>query len=642
MRKFQTIIFLIVFINNFLLIQTTSVFALNNEEKKLEILFISSFDPNFISIEDQLNGLKKELNNNAHIMIEYMNSKTFDSTENEETFYNLLKYSLENYDKIDAVIAGDDDATEFCIKYRDDLFKDIPISFLGVQDFDRLNRALECELVSGVSEVESIRANIELIKTLHPNVDTITFIDTYGILTYEEIVADYPDINFQWILTEDKTLSEVQSILSNLSSNNAVIQLYINKFKDIDTFDRNTINKTIAESCVASPIYSILNYDVGQGSIGGKVINHFIQGQKAGSIALNLLNGYDTKELFIADDEANQYFFDYKALKKFNIKTSDLPEGSVVINHPKELIKEYKNILIASLLLLIGLLGMILVLLWYIVYKKRYEKAILNAMHNAEEASKIKTHFISNISHELKTPINVIMSAIQLINYNTKESPSYSKNKNTLAIIDDNCKRLLRLINNLIDVQKHELDDTKLNLSAVNVVNLIEMLVASVVPYAESKNLNLIFDTNKEDVILKVDSDKLERIILNLLSNAIKFSKPNGEIKVTLNFEDCLYISVTDNGIGIAQENLNKIFDKFTQLDTSFSRKNEGSGIGLSIVKSFVLLHNGKISVKSELNKGTSFLIELPLTETSNIETEDASYDNLSENVKIELSDIYI
>lgn len=642
MRKFQTIIFLLVFINNFLLIQTTSVFALNNEEKKLEILFISSFDPNFISIEDQLNGLKKELNNNAHIMIEYMNSKTFDSTENEETFYNLLKYSLENYDKIDAVIAGDDDATEFCIKYRDDLFKDIPISFLGVQDFDRLNRALECELVSGVSEVESIRANIELIKTLHPNVDTITFIDTYGILTCEEIVADYPDINFQWILTEDKTLSEVQSILSNLSSNNAVIQLYINKFKDIDTFDRNTINKTIAESCVASPIYSILNYDVGQGSIGGKVINHFIQGQKAGSIALNLLNGYDTKELFIADDEANQYFFDYKALKKFNIKTSDLPEGSVIINHPKKLIKEYKNILIASLLLLIGLLSMILVLLWYIVYKKRYEKAILNAMHNAEEASKIKTHFISNISHELKTPINVIMSAIQLINYNTKESPSYSKNKNTLAIIDDNCKRLLRLINNLIDVQKHELDDTKLNLSAVNVVNLIEMLVASVVPYAESKNLNLIFDTNKEDVILKVDSDKLERIILNLLSNAIKFSKPNGEIRVTLNFEDCLYISVADNGIGIAKENLNKIFDKFTQLDTSFSRKNEGSGIGLSIVKSFVLLHNGKISVKSDLNKGTIFLIELPLTETSNIETEDASYDNLSENVKIELSDIYI
>ncbi|MFY9533387.1 ATP-binding protein, partial [Clostridium sp.] len=94
--------------------------------------------------------------------------------------------------------------------------------------------------------------------------------------------------------------------------------------------------------------------------------------------------------------------------------------------------------------------------------------------------------------------------------------------------------------------------------------------------------------------------------------------------------------------IGIAKENLNKIFDKFTQLDTSFSRKNEGSGIGLSIVKSFVLLHNGKISVKSELNKGTTFLIELPLTETSHIEADNVSYNTFSENVKIELSDIYV
>ena len=283
---------------------------------------------------------------------------------------------------------------------------------------------------------------------------------------------------------------------------------------------------------------------------------------------------------------------------------------------------------------------MICALILYIIYKKQYEKAIINAMHKAEEANKIKTHFISNISHELKTPINVIMSAIQLINYNNIEYNSYSNN--TLTIIDNNCKRLLRLINNLIDVQKHELDDTKLNLSSVNIVNLIEELVGSVIPYANSKNLNLIFDTNKEDIILKLDSDKIERIILNLLSNAIKFSKPYGEIRINLIFKDYLYISVEDDGIGIAKEDLNRIFDKFTQLDTSFSRKNEGSGIGLSIVKSFVLLHNGEISVKSELNKGTSFLIKLPLTEPSNIETEYTSYDNLSENVKIELSDIYI
>ena len=640
MKKFKVFIFLLIFISNSFVLKTNSIFALSTEENVLNILFISSFDPSFISIEDQFNGIKKGLTADSNVIIQYMNSKTFDSIENEEKFYNLLKYSLENYTEIDAVIAGDDDATEFCIKYRDDLFKDIPISFLGVQDFEILNRALECDFFSGVYEVESIKDNIELIKTFHPNVDTITFIDTYGDSNYEEILKDYPDINFKWVLTKDKTLSEVLFTLSNLSDNNAIIKLYINKFKDLDNFDKNSLNKLIAANCASTPIYSTLNYDVGYGSIGGKVINHFIQGKKAGSIALNLLNGYDAKDLLIDDDTANEYYFDYKALKKFNINISNLPKDSVILNHPINIIKEYKNIFIASLILLLALLSMICALILYIIYKKQYEKAIINAMHKAEEANKIKTHFISNISHELKTPINVIMSAIQLINYNNIEYNSYSNN--TLTIIDNNCKRLLRLINNLIDVQKHELDDTKLNLSSVNIVNLIEELVGSVIPYANSKNLNLIFDTNKEDIILKLDSDKIERIILNLLSNAIKFSKPYGEIRINLIFKDYLYISVEDDGIGIAKEDLNRIFDKFTQLDTSFSRKNEGSGIGLSIVKSFVLLHNGEISVKSELNKGTSFLIKLPLTEPSNIETEYTSYDNLSENVKIELSDIYI
>ena len=136
--------------------------------------------------------------------------------------------------------------------------------------------------------------------------------------------------------------------------------------------------------------------------------------------------------------------------------------------------------------------------------------------------------------------------------------------------------------------------------------------------------------------------DAIERIMLNLLSNAIKFSKPNGEIKVTLNFEDCLYISVADNGIGIAKENLNKIFDKFTQLDTSFSRKNEGSGIGLSIANSFVTLHKGTIDVKSKENEGSEFIVKIPikLIDEENILFYDREI--LDNNAKTELSDIYL
>lgn len=642
MKKFKIIFFVLVFINIFLLVQNISVFA-DNIEEKFEILFISSFDSNFISIEDQINGLKKGLNNNANILIEYMNSKTFDSIENEEIFYNLVKYSLENYNNIDAVIAADDDATEFCIKYQNDLFKNIPIIFLAVQKYDVLYNAYKCDSISGVFEIESIRDNIELIKKLHPNVDTITFIDTYKKLDYAEVLAEYPDINFKWILTKDKTFSEVQSELSTLNKNHdAVIRLYIEEFRDTNIFNRFEMNASLADTCFDVPIYNVLNFDVGQGSIGGKVINHFNQGKAAGDIALKLLNGANSHELFIFDDSTNEYYFDYNMLKKFNIKLSDLPEDSIIINNPIDTIKEYKSLIITSIILLIGLIGIVIVLLWYIVYKNRYEKAILNAMHNAEEANRIKTHFISNISHELKTPINVIMSAIQLITYTTENPDSTNKHINALAIINDNCRRLSRLINNLIDVQKHELNDTTLNLSSVNIVNLIENLVNSVAPYADTKNLSLIFDTNKEDVFLEVDVDKIERVILNLLSNAIKFSKANGEIRITLKFEDYFYIVVEDDGIGIDTENLSKIFDKFIQLDTSFSRKNEGSGIGLSIVKSFINLHNGRIFVDSEINKGTVFLIQLPLTEVFDSFSEDIYQYSSLENVKTELSDIYM
>ena len=167
-------------------------------------------------------------------------------------------------------------------------------------------------------------------------------------------------------------------------------------------------------------------------------------------------------------------------------------------------------------------------------------------MKEAEEGNKIKSHFIANISHEVRTPVNVILSAIKLLEINK------TTDLNKLAIIKSNCFRLVRLINNVIDVGKVELGDIKLNLVHINIVNFIESLVNSILPYAEHKKLSVIFDTNEEDVIMRVDANKIERTILNLLSNAIKFSNEGGVITVNLEFtEDLLRVVIEDNGIGI-------------------------------------------------------------------------------------------
>ena len=142
---------------------------------------------------------------------------------------------------------------------------------------------------------------------------------------------------------------------------------------------------------------------------------------------------------------------------------------------------------------------------------------------------------------------------------------------------------------------------------------------------------------------MALDCAKLERVLLNLLSNAIKFSYVDGIIYVNVNKkEENVIISIRDFGIGMSEKYLDKIFDRFIQVDNTMTRKNEGSGIGLSIVKSFVSLHNGSISVKSKENEGSEFVINLPINLIEDKELFLYDSEVLDFNIKTELSDIYM
>ena len=630
------------------------VYANEYEEEKLSVLFISSYNSNFISFTDQVDGIKAGFENNVNLRVEYMDLNGYYNRENEEKFYNLLKSSFENYKSYDGIIVGDDEALEFCLRYRNDIFKDIPISFLGIQKEELLEEAFKYEKVSGVREIESIEENLKLIKEFHPETENIIFLNDIGEVFYENIVNSHSDLNFDTIITSELTIDEFNETIKNIKNNSVIISLYPNDFRNGEWIKALDINKLIAEINPRIPVYSVLEYSIGTGSVGGKVINHFNQGKKAAEIVLGLLEGIDEEELYSDGEDANEYIFDYNVLKNFNIKIKKLPQNSRIINNPMDMIRQYKTVFIVLTIIFTILILLILVLIKYIYYKGKYEKEIINAKNKAEEANKLKAHFIANISHELKTPINVILCAAQLM-----ESNRYEKDKeaNTINIVKNNCYRLIRLINNMIDVEKAELNDLKLNLDNINIVSLTEELVMAVIPYAEKKNLNLIFDTNEEVVMMKVDVSKIERVILNLVSNAIKFSTDNGNIFVTINSLDkYLEITVEDNGIGISEMDKLNIFDKFVQGDNKLNRKNEGSGIGLSIAKSLVELHNGEIIVESEINKGTKFTVRLP--KEANINESSAYKENVKKSsqdrsrieevknirykVKTELSDIYI
>jgi PAS domain S-box-containing protein len=270
-------------------------------------------------------------------------------------------------------------------------------------------------------------------------------------------------------------------------------------------------------------------------------------------------------------------------------------------------------------------------------------------LHNRkmEELIKMQDDLYVNVSHELKTPLNVIFSANQVMDMHLK-SDSLEDKKDKLCnynnSIKQNCYRLIKLINNIVDLSKSNSGLLKLNLCNVNIVDVVENIVQSVSEYVKSKELKIIFDTNVEEKIIACDTDKIERVMLNLISNAIKFSNPNGKIYVNVISKiETVEITVKDTGVGIEKQHLDNIFNKFYQEDKSLSRNAEGSGVGLSLIKSLIELHGGNISVESEVNIGSIFKVEIParIVESQEFREEIKSMNNKIETIKIEFSDIY-
>lgn len=265
-------------------------------------------------------------------------------------------------------------------------------------------------------------------------------------------------------------------------------------------------------------------------------------------------------------------------------------------------------------------------------------------LQESREFNKTITEFFINISHELKTPLNLIFSALQMIKlYNKDGDCNYIQKRNDYVdIMRTNSYRLLKLINNLLDITKYDTGFLKLQLENTNIVNMIEDITLSISDYVESKGIKLIFDTNVEEKITAVDADKIERIMLNLLSNAVKFTNSGGQILVNVIDEgENVSIMVKDTGIGIPEDKKKLIFERFGQVDKTLSRNREGTGLGLSLVKSFVELHGGTIDIESEVDVGSNFIINLPVVHVDKSAENKAFYETNTERINIEFSDIY-
>lgn len=352
-----------------------------------------------------------------------------------------------------------------------------------------------------------------------------------------------------------------------------------------------------------------------------EIYRNIIKNSKIAYLIIDCKKNYHNKYTSIEVIEQSKEFEKvFKILTKSNILDSDITE--LIINNWinkkfkenkfNEFVEEIKNKGEKKLQYTSDVDGKNTVVNIY--YLNEYFILIFNMDYDLED-NKLKLDFFVNISHELRTPVNLISSTIQLIKLNLKNLSKEDENiiSKYIDIMESNSMRLIRLINNLIDSTKIDSGFVKFTPINADIIKFVEDVCDSVVDYVDFNKMNLIFDTDREEEIVLFDPDIIERILLNLLSNAVKFNKVDGTIYVNLyTKDDEIRITVRDEGIGIPKEKLSSIFKRFEQIQTKNKIEKQGSGIGLYLVKSLVTLHGGNIKVESKVNEGSKFIVTIP------------------------------
>ncbi len=255
---------------------------------------------------------------------------------------------------------------------------------------------------------------------------------------------------------------------------------------------------------------------------------------------------------------------------------------------------------------------------WIRRYKKRLPDGsvivVVTDISHFKEIDRVKSEFISTVSHELRTPLTSIKGALGIVASGVAGELT-DEASSLIDIANTNSERLINLINDILDTEKLESGGLELQLRPLDIRNTIEKVTSSLKSYADEYNVEMILEPEVDHIVfIEGDEDRLIQALSNLISNAIKFSPAGDAVIIELTADDELMrVSVTDNGPGIADDFHEKLFEKFTQADSSDSRQKGGTGLGLSITKNIVESHNGVIGFNSTLGKGATFYFDLPV-----------------------------
>ncbi len=326
-----------------------------------------------------------------------------------------------------------------------------------------------------------------------------------------------------------------------------------------------------------------------------------------------LITDGDFRKVTYTNLDPGSYTFKVKASNAEGFWSDEIKSIEIIISPP------YWKTPIAFFIYGVLILGALLLARTIILERERMKHKLELERQEAErihELDMIKTKFFTNVSHELRTPLSLIMAPIEKLTNNIQNT----NQKRQLIVMQRNAKRLLNLVNQLLDFRKMEVQKFKLNPANADIIQFIKETSESFVDLSENNDIHFEIKTSISQLVMLFDFDKMEKIIFNLLSNAFKFTPQNGTITISVDVfnvsrnQKQLSIKVIDTGIGIPNDKFDKIFERFFHNSSQGNIMNYGSGIGLALTKEFVELHNGSIYVNSQPNEGSTFIVTIPVS----------------------------
>lgn len=624
-KFFKTISITLVLI--LFLIPTQNVSALKTDNKINSILILTPYNKTSFD-ESLLSTLKSYISSKLPNTVFFENSILYPSNESVD----LTDFDL--------IICLDSNRLQYIENNYSNFLDDTPV-IIGLTEEKKFNLP---ENFGGYYMNYDFSKYMDFLLNIHPNLKKVNLLIGSNFKSssiYKSInsyISKNPkDIKFNFITTGEENeitpllceKNTITIVFDSLLSNNWGKYLTSgSSYSTIRAISRKTTNE----------VYGGYREFITRFNIGGYNYDATVLAKAISDTAVSIINNtLSIKDVGYRDVSLdNDFVINTYMNDKYHLPTDLHNTSYIKIGSGETLIESSdsnkRNIIFSAIIIF-----SMFILFIYVHNKIR--------LRDKEKLDLMKNNFIANLSHELRNPLNIIISTIQLFDLYLKQNKIVLKDptiKNKFEYLKNNSNRLLKLVNNVIDITKIDAGFFNISKDNYDIVSVVENLTLSTVPYAEYKDITLIFDTDIEELYCLFDKDNIERVILNLLSNALKFTPANGNIFVTLTYNSkYLSISVKDTGIGIPREKQKFIFDRFSQLDTDKYSKGKGSGIGLALIKSVVELHNGHIEVNSLPGVGSEFIVILPIYKVKNLTEQNGSSSDSIQKTNLEYSDIF-